>query len=171
MTRRYQVPPLVAGTSISNTGSPFARAERTRPALSRFPRGSPSIKSSWRLSGWVPRRPPYLPSLVTLTAYAIHSFPYSLVQWASWKAETRNTSVPDSRTSILQHCWPTGRYGLLRRFVVNFTFHIFRHLLTGGVGVVRQFINFWFMPLPYRVPFQQTCGVFWTLYLSLLNAA
>jgi len=34
-----------------------------------------------------------------------------------------------------------------------------------------QFVNFWFMPLPYRVPFQQTCGMFWTLYLSLLNAA
>ncbi|KAI9460247.1 hypothetical protein BJY52DRAFT_1211614 [Lactarius psammicola] len=34
-----------------------------------------------------------------------------------------------------------------------------------------QFINFRFMPLPYRVPFQQTCGVFWTLYLSLLNSA
>lgn len=26
------------------------------------------------------------------------------------------------------------------------------------------------MPLPYRVPFQQTCGVFWTLYLSILNS-
>ncbi|KAI9512661.1 hypothetical protein F5148DRAFT_1161858 [Russula earlei] len=34
-----------------------------------------------------------------------------------------------------------------------------------------QFINFRFMPLPYRVPFQQTCGVFWTLYLSLINSA
>jgi len=34
-----------------------------------------------------------------------------------------------------------------------------------------QFINFRFMPLPYRVPFQQSCGVFWTLYLSLLNFA
>ncbi|KAI0005473.1 hypothetical protein BJV74DRAFT_804620 [Russula compacta] len=34
-----------------------------------------------------------------------------------------------------------------------------------------QFINFWFIPLPYRVPFQQTCGVFWTLYLSLLTSA
>ncbi|KAI0307575.1 hypothetical protein B0F90DRAFT_1621545 [Multifurca ochricompacta] len=33
-----------------------------------------------------------------------------------------------------------------------------------------QFINFRFMSLPYRVPFQQTCGVFWTLYLSLLNS-
>lgn len=33
-----------------------------------------------------------------------------------------------------------------------------------------QFINFRFMPLAYRVPFQQTCGVFWTLYLSLLNS-
>ena len=26
------------------------------------------------------------------------------------------------------------------------------------------------MPLPYRVPFQATCGVFWTLYLSLLTS-
>lgn len=26
------------------------------------------------------------------------------------------------------------------------------------------------MPLAYRVPFQSTCGVFWTLYLSLLNS-
>lgn len=33
-----------------------------------------------------------------------------------------------------------------------------------------QIINFRFMPLPYRVPFQQSCGVFWTLYLSLLNS-
>jgi protein Mpv17 len=111
------------------------------------------------------------PSSATLTVYATHSFPSSSVPWASWKAATQNISVPDSRTSIVQRCWPTGRYGLLRRFVVNPTFHKFRHLLTDGVGVVRQFINFWLMPLPYRVPFQQTCGVFWTLYLSLLNAA
>ena len=34
-----------------------------------------------------------------------------------------------------------------------------------------QFVNFRFMPLPYRVPFQATCGVFWTLYLSLLNSS
>ena len=34
-----------------------------------------------------------------------------------------------------------------------------------------QFINFRFMPLPYRVPFQASCGVFWTLYLSLLNSS
>ncbi|KAG8907308.1 hypothetical protein FRB99_004757 [Tulasnella sp. 403] len=33
-----------------------------------------------------------------------------------------------------------------------------------------QFVNFRFMPLPYRVPFQSSCGVFWTVYLSLLNA-
>ncbi|KAF9511663.1 hypothetical protein BS47DRAFT_1330791 [Hydnum rufescens UP504] len=33
-----------------------------------------------------------------------------------------------------------------------------------------QLINFRFMPLAYRVPFQATAGVFWTLYLSLLNA-
>jgi len=26
------------------------------------------------------------------------------------------------------------------------------------------------MPLPYRVPFSQACGVFWTLYLSILNS-
>ncbi|EIM83393.1 uncharacterized protein STEHIDRAFT_101589 [Stereum hirsutum FP-91666 SS1] len=34
-----------------------------------------------------------------------------------------------------------------------------------------QIINFRSMPLPYRVPFQQSCGVFWTLYLSLLNSS
>lgn len=34
-----------------------------------------------------------------------------------------------------------------------------------------QLINFRFMPLAYRVPFQSACGVFWTLYLSLLNSA
>lgn len=33
-----------------------------------------------------------------------------------------------------------------------------------------QLINFRFMPLPYRIPFQSACGVFWTLYLSILNA-
>jgi len=33
-----------------------------------------------------------------------------------------------------------------------------------------QLVNFRYMPLPYRVPFQATCGVFWTFYLSLLNA-
>ncbi|KAH7330737.1 hypothetical protein B0J17DRAFT_580079 [Rhizoctonia solani] len=34
-----------------------------------------------------------------------------------------------------------------------------------------QLINFRYMPLPYRVPFQATCGVFWTLYLvSLLGS-
>ncbi|KAJ8481110.1 hypothetical protein ONZ51_g6223 [Trametes cubensis] len=39
-----------------------------------------------------------------------------------------------------------------------------------GVWPLAQLINFRYMPLPYRVPFQSTCGVFWTLYLSLLNA-
>jgi len=38
------------------------------------------------------------------------------------------------------------------------------------VWPLAQLINFRFMPLPYRVPFQSTCGVFWTLYLSLLNS-
>ncbi|KAF8527997.1 hypothetical protein BU17DRAFT_39234 [Hysterangium stoloniferum] len=33
-----------------------------------------------------------------------------------------------------------------------------------------QMVNFRYMPLAYRVPFQSTCGVFWTLYLSLLNS-
>ncbi|TFK76860.1 hypothetical protein BDN72DRAFT_14761 [Pluteus cervinus] len=34
-----------------------------------------------------------------------------------------------------------------------------------------QLLNFRFMPLAYRVPFQSACGMFWTLYLSLLNSA
>jgi len=38
------------------------------------------------------------------------------------------------------------------------------------VWPVAQLINFRYMPLPYRVPFSQTCGVFWTLYLSILNS-
>jgi len=38
------------------------------------------------------------------------------------------------------------------------------------VWPLAQLINFRYMPLPYRVPFAQTCGVFWTLYLSLLNS-
>lgn len=38
------------------------------------------------------------------------------------------------------------------------------------VWPLAQLVNFRYMPLPYRVPFQSTCGVFWTLYLSLLNA-
>lgn len=33
-----------------------------------------------------------------------------------------------------------------------------------------QLINFRFMPLAYRVPFQSTCGIFWTLYLSIANS-
>lgn len=33
-----------------------------------------------------------------------------------------------------------------------------------------QLINFRYMPLAYRVPFQSSCGVFWTLYLSIANA-
>lgn len=38
------------------------------------------------------------------------------------------------------------------------------------VWPMAQLINFRYTPLPYRIPFQSTCGVFWTLYLSLLNA-
>ncbi|KAF5368417.1 hypothetical protein D9758_002358 [Tetrapyrgos nigripes] len=38
------------------------------------------------------------------------------------------------------------------------------------VWPIAQMINFRFMPLPYRVPFQSTCGVFWTLYLSMINS-
>ncbi|KAJ7932626.1 hypothetical protein B0H13DRAFT_1956227 [Mycena leptocephala] len=33
-----------------------------------------------------------------------------------------------------------------------------------------QFVNFRYMPLPYRVPFQSSMGVAWTLYLSTVNA-
>ncbi|KAJ7293357.1 hypothetical protein C8J57DRAFT_1457535 [Mycena rebaudengoi] len=44
-------------------------------------------------------------------------------------------------------------------------------LLTNwGVWPIAQLVNFRFMPLAYRVPFQSTCGVFWTLYLSTVNA-
>lgn len=38
------------------------------------------------------------------------------------------------------------------------------------VWPLAQLINFRYLPLHYRVPFQSTCGVFWTLYLSILNA-
>ncbi|KIK71283.1 hypothetical protein GYMLUDRAFT_33425 [Collybiopsis luxurians FD-317 M1] len=38
------------------------------------------------------------------------------------------------------------------------------------VWPIAQLVNFRFMPLPYRVPFQSTCGVFWTLYLSIINS-
>jgi len=33
-----------------------------------------------------------------------------------------------------------------------------------------QFINFRYTPPAYRVPFSQACGVFWTLYLSIMNS-
>ncbi|KAL9715751.1 hypothetical protein Ac2012v2_000193 [Leucoagaricus gongylophorus] len=33
-----------------------------------------------------------------------------------------------------------------------------------------QLINFRYMPLAFRVPFSQSCGVLWTLYLSVLNS-
>ncbi|KAA1468585.1 hypothetical protein DENSPDRAFT_912358 [Dentipellis sp. KUC8613] len=52
----------------------------------------------------------------------------------------------------------------------------FRDLFKGAmianwnVWPAAQFINFRYMPLAYRVPFQQSCGVFWTLYLSLINS-
>lgn len=38
------------------------------------------------------------------------------------------------------------------------------------VWPLAQFLNFRYMPLAYRVPFQSSCGVFWTLYLSILNS-
>jgi len=49
---------------------------------------------------------------------------------------------------------------------------IYNHALLANwkVWPLAQLINFRFMPLPYRVPFQSSCGVFWTLYLSLLNS-
>lgn len=33
-----------------------------------------------------------------------------------------------------------------------------------------QLANFRFVPLRFRVPFTSACGIFWTLYLSLLAA-
>ncbi|KII93324.1 hypothetical protein PLICRDRAFT_171099 [Plicaturopsis crispa FD-325 SS-3] len=38
------------------------------------------------------------------------------------------------------------------------------------VWPLAQLVNFRYMPLAYRVPFSQTCGVFWTVYLSILNS-
>lgn len=38
------------------------------------------------------------------------------------------------------------------------------------VWPLAQVVNFRYMPLAMRVPFQATCGIFWNLYLSLLNA-
>lgn len=34
-----------------------------------------------------------------------------------------------------------------------------------------QLVNFRFVPLRFRVPFTSSCGIAWTLYLSLLAAA
>jgi len=39
------------------------------------------------------------------------------------------------------------------------------------VWPLAQIVNFRYMPLPYRVPFQSTCGIFWNLYLSILNSS
>ncbi|KLO20399.1 hypothetical protein SCHPADRAFT_923568 [Schizopora paradoxa] len=39
------------------------------------------------------------------------------------------------------------------------------------VWPLAQVVNFRYMPLAYRVPFQSTCGIFWNLYLSLLNSS
>ncbi|KAF5337338.1 hypothetical protein D9611_003231 [Ephemerocybe angulata] len=38
------------------------------------------------------------------------------------------------------------------------------------VWPLAQMVNFRYVPLPYRVPFNQCCGVLWTLYLSMLNS-
>ena len=38
------------------------------------------------------------------------------------------------------------------------------------VWPLAQVVNFRYMPLAARVPFQATCGIFWNLYLSLLNS-
>lgn len=38
------------------------------------------------------------------------------------------------------------------------------------VWPLAQVVNFRYMPLAARVPFQATCGIFWNLYLSILNA-
>ena len=77
-----------------------------------------------------------------------------------------NTLESGIVTCTSQRLWRTGKYGLSRRYVVAL------QQWDGKVMLMRhrQLVNFRFMPLPYRVPFQSTCGVFWTLYLSLLNA-
>ncbi|KAF8922299.1 hypothetical protein CPB85DRAFT_1209269 [Mucidula mucida] len=43
-------------------------------------------------------------------------------------------------------------------------------LANWGVWPLVQFCNFSVIPLAYRVPFQAMCGVFWTVYLSVINS-
>ncbi|KAF8499453.1 hypothetical protein JB92DRAFT_2579013, partial [Gautieria morchelliformis] len=43
-------------------------------------------------------------------------------------------------------------------------------LANWSIWPIAQLVNFRYMPLAYRVPFQSTCGIVWTLYLSLLNS-
>jgi len=60
-----------------------------------------------------------------------------------------------------------GKEAIKRKYVELFPTAI---VSNWKVWPLIQVVNFRFMPLPYRVPFQATCGVFWTLYLSLLNS-
>ena len=48
--------------------------------------------------------------------------------------------------------------------------NLFQLTSSDALNRVAQLVNFRYMPLPYRVPFQSACGVFWTLYLSVLNS-
>ena len=45
-----------------------------------------------------------------------------------------------------------------------------RQFFQPSLIIQTKFVNFRYMPLPYRIPFQSACGAFWTLYLSLLNS-
>ncbi|KAG0146912.1 hypothetical protein CROQUDRAFT_656707 [Cronartium quercuum f. sp. fusiforme G11] len=46
---------------------------------------------------------------------------------------------------------------------------LYWHILTANwkIWPIIQIINFNFMPLHYRVPWQSTCGIVWTVFLSL----
>lgn len=57
--------------------------------------------------------------------------------------------------------------GMASRSGMSYLYKWRQHELT---RISAQLINFRYMPLPYRVPFQSTCGVFWTLYLSIVNS-
>ena len=78
---------------------------------------------------------------------------------------TPHTFKASSRISTHRSSRPTGKYGHWHRYGSRF-----RSISSGYSHVSRQLINFRYMPLPYRVPFQSTCGVFWTLYLSIANS-
>ncbi|THH26657.1 hypothetical protein EUX98_g7536 [Antrodiella citrinella] len=63
-----------------------------------------------------------------------------------------------------------GSMGIMEGRDGNHIKEKFKDLYAPLITANWQLINFRYMPLAYRVPFQSTCGVFWTLYLSMQNS-